>query len=94
MRFYVCTKSAWASDTWTPVAGPWSSRAAAEDAALDYARPKAPRTLMRYACVMSRTALARRGWPRTERGEYELLEAMHDNYEHVVEWPRSITTSA
>ena len=94
MRFYVCTKSAWEGDRWTPVAGPWSSRAAAAAVARDYEHPSRDLRSVRYARVLSRSELARRGWPRTERGEYELIEAMHDNYERVVPWPRSLTTSA
>ena len=84
MRFYVCTKSAWASDRWTPVAGPWSSREMARYAAQDYEHASRDARSVRYATVMSRSELARRGWPRTARGDYELLEAMHDNYERVV----------
>ncbi len=61
-----------------PCAGPFSSHAQARD----LARALATRPGMSAVRVLSRTALASAGFPRSHRGEYDLATILFEN--HVV----------
>lgn len=81
-RYYVCVRSNWQGDRWSPVAGPFSSRKKAEEE-----RPKYEYHPHRvtggidiasqlHARVFSRHELTRLGYPRTSDGEFALVENM------------------
>jgi|GEM_PF-4526433 len=71
--FYVVTKTNWAASRWTPCAGPFATRAEAEAEAARWRRG-GDIADERHAKVVSRTWLARHGYPKVVVGEARIVE--------------------
>jgi len=79
-KFYIVQKSNWQGDNWRPVAGAFSSKAQANAKKASF-EEHPHRTLggidikaEKHAKVVSRTWLARNGYPTTAEGEGRLSQ--------------------
>jgi len=83
-KYFVISKSAWCGAEWSPVSGPFASKAEAQaEADKRERRPASPRggidiKEVVYTKVVSRTALAKMGW-RDDLDLYEHLVSIEVN---------------
>lgn len=73
MKFYICTKSNWQGDSFSPAGGPYATRKDAEAHLAEYRVDGDIRDQI-HACVFSRSQMREIGYPLSENGEYQISE--------------------